>query len=113
MTCRLTSIPADTPDEVKYLPSSTNRARRTQSTPWPSVSDVTSSKAFLLEVARRPVRCPVSASSSEPVQTDTTCVAASAAVRSQSSSRAFSRSVRTPSPPGMRRRSSGGQSLSE
>ena len=61
------SIPADTPDEVTNLPSSTQRASFTHSTfgPWAP----TQPKAVLLVVARRPSSIPARASSAVPVHT--------------------------------------------
>src|SRR5437879_10047772 len=61
------SIPADTPDEVSTLPSSTQRALRFQRTRGPCW--VTQSQAILFDVAGRPSSKPVRASSAEPVQT--------------------------------------------
>src|SRR5438309_4511924 len=61
------SIPADTPDEVSTLPSSTQRALRFQRTRGPCW--VTQSHAILFDVAGRPSSKPVRASRAEPVQT--------------------------------------------
>src|SRR2546422_4686039 len=61
------SIPAETPDEVRTSPSSTQRAFRFQSTRGPCW--ITQSQAILFDVAGRPSRRPVRASSAEPVQT--------------------------------------------
>ncbi len=61
------SIPAETPDDVSTLPSSTQRALRRQRTRGPCW--VTQSQAILLDVAGRPSSKPVRASRAEPVQT--------------------------------------------
>src|SRR2546429_432861 len=62
------SIPADTPDEVSTLPSSTQRALRFQRTRGPCW--VTQSQAILFDVAGRPSSKPGRASPCEPVQTE-------------------------------------------
>jgi CheY-like chemotaxis protein len=62
------SVPAETPDEVNTLPSSTQRALSAQSTLplWFLAIE----KKALLEVARKPSKIPALANNAEPVQTE-------------------------------------------
>lgn len=62
------SVPADTPDDVMYFPSSIQRALPCQSTEGSCCT--ASEKKFLLELALRPFSTPASASSAEPVPRD-------------------------------------------
>src|SRR5262249_21753475 len=108
-TASAMSMPAETPDDVQNFPSSTQRASFTQRTAgqvvWGTVKNI------LLVVARGPSSSPAWARSEVPVHTvmaTSTCAARSL---SHAISRSFSTSARVPIPPGIRRRSSGGQSV--
>jgi hypothetical protein len=69
-SCSVMSMPADTPDDVQRLRSSTQRARRIHSTSGPC--ETTQSQARLLDVARWPSSRPARASRADPVHTDVT-----------------------------------------
>jgi hypothetical protein len=102
------SMPADTPDDVANLPSSTQRASSTQRTRSPWL--VASAKNCLFEVARCPSSRPARASSAEPEHTDMTTRASAARARRNPSSASFCSSGTVPTPPGSSTRSSLGQS---
>ena len=61
------SIPAEMPEEVRNLPSTTQRASLTQFTRFPVLT--TQSKDKSLEVARRPSSTPAAAKRADPVHT--------------------------------------------
>jgi hypothetical protein len=65
---KVTSVPAEMPEEVQMLPSSTQRAAGTHCTLGPVV--VAHAQAFLLVVAFLPSRMPARARMVEPVQTE-------------------------------------------
>ena len=92
------SIPADTPEDVTRVPSSTQRACRCHATRGPCCT--TQSHATLLEVAGRPSISPVRASRAEPVQTVAVMAALRLAAVSASSSGALCTAWRVPARPG-------------
>src|SRR5262249_32272635 len=109
MTARAMSMPAETPEEVTYLPSSTQRASLIHSTFGPYCTSELNHILFV--VARLPSSTPARANIAEPLHTLITNSAAAARLVSQSSIARFSTSASVPLPPGTSSRSSCGQLL--
>ena len=92
------SVPAETPDDVMYFPSKTQRACPCQRT---SLSWLhTSSKRALLEVALRPFRMPALARMADPVQTEVVHVVPRSCLRRNVSIAELLTSFLHPIPPG-------------
>ena len=102
------SVPAETPDEVKYFPSSTHRAYESQVTLV--LCSVARLKNNLLEVARRPSSTRALARIADPEHTDITTSAEVDCRRRNSSIAALPSCSMVPMPPGRRMRSSAGAS---
>jgi len=95
-------MPADTPDDDQMLPSRTTRSSTTVTSP----SSLKRASEFQWVVAFFPDRRPALCKRKVPVQTERTslqCFACSAIKRTKSG---LSTSLRVPSPPGTRRKSS-------
>lgn len=103
MAANAMSIPAETPDDVKNLPSSTHRALATQSTF--GASGTVALKSILFVVALRPSRTPETPSRTDPVQTAITSSARAEVFAIQSVIAGFSHAIRAVSPPGTSNRS--------
>src|SRR5262249_23084974 len=102
------SIPAETPDDVIIVPSSTQRAWRIHCTRGPCWS--TQFQASLLEVAGLSSSRPVRASRAEPVHTVAVTPARWLAAASWLKNDALLTAVRVPKPPGIKRMSNAGAS---
>ena len=100
ITPRAISMPADTPDDVTNLSSSTQRASRTQLTFGPCSQ--TQLNAALLVVAALPSSSPALARSALPVQTLRTCLDLLDVDANQSMRDLLLTSRLVPAPPGTR-----------
>src|SRR5262249_28789448 len=100
------SMPAETPDDVIILPSSTQRAWRIHCTRGPCCS--TQFQASLLDVPALSSSRPVRESRAEPVHPVAVTLACCLAVASSVKNGALLTAVRVPKPPGINRMSNAG-----
>src|SRR5262245_1674490 len=100
------SMPAETPDDVIILPSSTQRAWRIHCTRGPCCN--TQFQASLLDVAGLSSSRPVRASRAEPVQTVAVTLARWLAVANWLKNGVLLTATRVPKPPGINRMSNAG-----